>query len=263
MFWESLYTRFKSTRFCNSFRFKVDFLYVLLLDLCYYLILGIALLLMFTNVIPRVNFLRNALMFIQGYQGMPTEQLLALAPVVSKSFYWTAFLLAAMFIVLLAAYSFFKGMIWARLLDKKYSMRHFLCLCCINIVVLLFVLLLFYIVSTFVSAPNQATIFLVFVLPLSLHFLHTANALLVFDSRCRVYFKNLFAAALKNIHKFIIPYTIMAILLLVLMAFMVKTQVFSEGRIYGRIYYFIYLILFVAWANWSKYYVSLVIKKFI
>jgi hypothetical protein len=213
-------------------------------------------------VLPKAAFLFQTKAFVEGMKDLPMETLLAMGSQIEDSFYLFGILTALILIALLASFCFFKGMIWAKILEKKYTWKTFFRLCLANVVVGLFVFLMMMFISYFVIDANQVTVVFLFLLPLTIHFAHIINASGVSEDSVKLMFKRFFQCSILKIYKFILPYLLMILMLVVLINIMIIIQpFFTSSDVLQVLYYVIYLLAFVKFSCWAKYYLGLVIKK--
>lgn len=248
-----------NTLFIKSFScFKTSnitsFIFLMLFDLCFYLIFAGAIVSFIWYVIPKAYFLSHAKGFVESMQNMPMEQLAAMASYISSSIYmfigWSLLLV----LILLAGYSFFKGMIWSRTMQKTYTWRTFLRLCLFNFMSGMFLILMLFFAAYFISDANQVTFMLLVAMPLTFHFITVSNALAISENIKSFWFRFL-KVAFGRIYLFLIPYLILFAVLVILINIMILIQFLP-----AKPYFLIYLLVFVAYSCWAKNYLNLIIK---
>ncbi len=255
---------FKNLDFIQSFRcfsrkYIGRYIITVALDLAYYLIFLVLLTFFLRYVVPKASFLFQTKAFVEGMKDLPLETLLAMGSQIESSFYMFGILTALILIVLLVSFCFLKGVIWSKILEKKYSWKTFLRLCLANVIIVVFVFLMMMFISYFVKDANQVTVALLGLLPLTIHFSHVLNAVGVFEDTVKGMFKSFFRISILKIYKFILPYIMMLVVLAVLVNVLIYVQPLFINL--SVLYYIIYLLLFVVYSCWAKYYLALVVKN--
>jgi hypothetical protein len=250
----------KDTSFIKSFQcFRKKelpmFLYTAVFDLIFYFILILSIIIFMKYILPEAAFLFKTKSFVDGMQNMPMTSLFALGQEINNSLYTFGIFSGLILITLLSSFSFFKGLIWAKIFNEKFTSKKFLYLLVLNFSLLLFTILLFGFTSNYIVVSIQAGFFSFIVFPILVHIAHNANALLVLG-KLNKFFKTTF----KKIYLYIIPYIIIvgtAMLLLLFLSFIALT--FKSIPFNIRI--FINMLIFIAYFNWAKRYIGLIIKK--
>lgn len=250
-----------NTSFVKSFQcFKkssiLNYLITIMYDLAYYLIFAFVIFTFIRYVLPKATFLFKAKTFVEGMQNLPAEQLISMAQQMENSIYFTGALTIIFLLLMLFSFSFFKGLVWSKIQNIKYTFKTFLRLCITNLILsLLFILLLFFAVY-FVDASNQMLFMLLFALPLTIYLSHIGNAVSSFETKIKAIIVKFFKTAFARIYLFIIPYAILLFIFVILIKIMITINFLPP-----KIYYLLYLLLFVSYSCWAKQYLWLVIKR--
>jgi len=222
----------------------------------YYLILFGLIILTGRYVAPNFAFLMQAGTIVQNLQNIPFEQLGVMADQVKSNFLSFIFLAVLLLLIWLASYSFFKGMIWAKLFEKKFTYKHFLKLCMMNVIVTAVFLLLLSLTAKLIKDENQAIFSLLVIIPLGIHLFHTSNAVMLLESGLKQYFRKFMRVSFRKIVYFIIPFLIMAVMLLLVVIVVTYFQFLPQ-----KVYFVVYLLFFIAYSCWAKQYIGHIVKK--
>lgn len=236
----------------------LSYLMTVMYDLAYYFVFALIVVGFIRYILPKATFLFKAKSFVEGMQNLPAEQLISMAQQMENSIYFTAAFAIITLLLILFSFSFFKGLIWSRIQNKKYTFKTFLSLCATNFIISLFFVGLLLIGVYVIDASNQTMFLLYFALPFTIYLSHMANAVVSFFAAETV--KEIILTFLKiafaKIYLFIIPYAIFLAALVILIKFMISINFLPP-----KIYYLIYLLLFVGYSCWAKQYVWVVIRK--
>lgn len=252
-----------NTSFIKSFQcFKkssiLNYLITVMYDLAYYLIFAFVIFTFIRYVLPQATFLFKAKTFVEGIQNLPAEQLISMAQQMENSIYFTGALTVVFLLLMLFSFSFFKGLIWSKIQNKRYTSKSFLKLCAANLIISLFFVGLLFIVVYLIDPSNQMLFVLLFAVPFTIYLSHLANAVVSFSAAEKVkdIILNFLKIAFARIYLFIIPYVILLFILVVLIKIMITINFLPP-----KIYYLIYLLLFVCYSCWAKQYLWVVIQS--
>ncbi|MFH1440346.1 MAG: hypothetical protein ABIG89_07280 [Candidatus Woesearchaeota archaeon] len=256
-------TSFVQSFDCDTEKFK-SYLFTVMYDLIYYLVFGIILISFVRFVLPKAAFLFKAKNFVEGMQHLPFETVGVMAQEIKSSIYVFCFFAFVVLLLLLANFSLFKGLIWAKIFGKGYDYKTFLKLLLVNFAIALFFVIMFFFTAIYVKDENQTIFALLFMLPLTVHLSHTGNAVFVLMGKDKLKssynlgssFSRFLRVAFAKIYLFIIPYIILLFILFIIINLVILIKFLPP-----KVYYFIYLLVFVCYANWGKHYLGLVVKK--
>ena len=227
-------------------------------DLAYYLIFAFVIFTFIRYVLPQATFLFKAKTFVEGMQNLPAEQHISMAQQMENSIYFTGALTLIFMLLMLFSFSFFKGLVWSRIQNKKYNLNSFLKLCAANLIISLFFVGLLFIAVYLIDPSNQMIFLLLFGVPFTIYLSHLANAVVSFFAAEKVkgIILNFLKTAFARVYLFIIPYALLLLILVILIKVMITINFLPS-----KIYYLIYLLLFVSYSCWAKQYLWLVIRK--
>ena len=229
-----------------------QYLFTVVYDLIYYFIFIFSLAIFIKYILPEATFLFQTNSFVEGMQNLPLEALMVMGQQIKSSLYVFGIFTALIFILLLANFSFFKGLIWAKIFNKKLDFKKVLYLSILNFCLMLLFILFFAITANYVVAKIQAWFFVLVILPAIIYITHSANALFVLDK-----LKSFFKVTFKKIYLFILPYMIMTTFTLVVLFLLSQIAIYMNF-IPFNVRMFINLLVFIIYFSWAKRYLGLV-----
>lgn len=236
--------------------------YIIMLDVLFYLALFGIVIFTFTSLSWNFEAVREAIPTLDAVisgidSGEMSEDITQKLTEINLTFFIvilrTILLLLVIFIVSVMVGIFFKGMIWAKILNKKFDVRFYRRFALFNLLwiipwALLIVVLLFTIKSAIVFW------YILGVIVIFLHFTSIICVLFEKDKKFLKILKDTFTAGIKNIHYFVIPYLLIALIFFALV-YILSLFRFLPWQIHAIFFVLVLLIYFA----WTRIYVSNII----
>ena len=248
--------RLKKTRFYRSFKLDKSFLYIILIDLAYYAVLYMSVVIYLRNIIPELSVANRAKDLIGLISNETTalyqSDLTAIREARSNLTIYGIILI----IVLILNFSCFKLWIWHRIVKRKYRIIPLTRGIIVNFIFFIIISLLglagFYILKTEIFL-----VYLLLLIPISTYFLNWVHLLFAQKASISAIYKG-FYLGVKRFFHLLIPNLIIIVLLFLLILVMKMLDTINP-----KIYWPIFFLCFTILLNWAKHLLYLYKKPFV
>lgn len=246
----------KDSLFVKSFKdLDKRLIHTVMFDALFYLVLFGILILTFTSLSWNFEAVREAIPTLTNVMGDieggvmtedVTQKLTELNTLFFIAIARTILILLVIFVVSLLVGTFFKGLIWARILHKKFDIHFYKRFALFNILwiipwAVIIVVLLFAI---------RSTIVLWYILGIIIVFLHFTSVIYVLFEKEHKFsriLKDTFILGVEKIYYFIIPYLLIVLLFSVLV-YILRLFSFLPWQIHA-IFFILVLLIYFAWVR--------------
>lgn len=256
------------TAFLMSFKsLNKQFIHVVIFDFIYYTIFSFVSLFWVYRILPTFLQIIKAADFLDGSEFVSLDEFVGSIETVSLQLTEVKIYTIVCILILFLNYSFFKYLIWQKIQNKnkltdkvnkvlKNIAKNLALFALLNIIIFIFFIAVL-VISYYIFSLETFNILFFFVVPVILIYtINLLHPLFVVSGSLKQMLIDFFTIGIKNIHKFIIPYTIMMIGVVVVMQ-IVPFLLFLPQTVY----FVWYVLAFASYLSWTKYYLYALILK--
>lgn len=227
--------------FLQSLKLKKDFLKIVSYDIFYYAVCVGLIALYIYVVLPKTAFYYKAVTFVQSLQ-VPSQEasfegITLQAEELGRQLLFFMWLTFAFVLALVCNYTFFKGLIWSRLIGKKFTIATFFQYLFTNSIFIALAMIMLYLTNAFVPQSLTPHVVLVYVL-LALYFINILHPMVQLESGISL-------KAIKKLPKNRYAHMLVQIVLAIVSPILTSAIIFGKTVWYGIVYVYRLLMPFL------------------